>query len=920
MNRKIFSFGFISAILLSVVLVVLGGLNIQQKRKWVAPEDGCSWIQTDSGIEARQVVADGPCDRAGIRPGDLLKEINGRSVESDRHVTQLLYEIGVWQKADYAVVRNGWTSHSPLHTTVIVAAPPVRLLRQHLYLEIIGLLYFLIGIFVLIKRFQAPHALHFHLVCLVSFVFYVFHYTGQFNTFDWAIFWIGLVAQSLLPPLFLHFCFEFPEPQKWIAGRKRRLFYAALYAPGFALLLAWIAFVHGFLGSLSSPVLLRTVLETFGDVHFGAFFVLGAIVLLWTYRTAETSELRQQMKWVTRGTIMGALPYFMLQTVPRIAGGVPDTWVDFAVFPLVLIPTSFAYAIHRYRLMDVDILFKRGVTYTLATASVLGLSATLVVLLGDLLGSGLEPFGTIARILATIVAALLFAPIKDQFQVWLDKVFYRERYSIRQTLIDFGRTLGSEVRLEKMLDSIVDRLSRALSVDHAAVFLESPSRPERFTPALAVGCEIPQEADLSFLKISTDRPYFFFENEVHGLNYFIPCRVKDRVIAYIGLGRTKSGDYVTSEDLDLLQATSDYVGIALENARLYKSIEDRAAEYQDLKDFNENIIESINVGVLVEDVDGRIVGWNKALEDLTGRSRAETLGRRAADVIPSDFLLRLAEHRYLYKQKWNDVTINLSATSLLDKSGATRGTLIIIDNITDRIRLEDQLVQNDKLTSIGLLAAGVAHEVNTPLAVISSHAQMLRKQISSEDPRSKLLEKITKQTFRASEIVNNLLSFSRIHATEFNEIDVHQIINDTLALLEHQLKKARIHVDRQLLAEHSITMGNSGKLQQVFLNLFLNARDAMVDGGELHVRTVSAGSKIEIVVEDTGSGISPENIKKIYDPFFTTKTAGKGTGLGLSVSYGIVREHGGAISVESKLGRGTSFKLEFPMARKVVHV
>src|SRR5439155_12099922 len=253
--------------------------------------------------------------------------------------------------------------------------------------------------------------------------------------------------------------------------------------------------------------------------------------------------------------------------------------------------------------------------------------------------------------------------------------------------------------------------------------------------------------------------------------------------------------------------------------------------------------------------------WNKALEHLTGQGRAETLGMRANTVIPNHFLQRLTEHRYLYKQKWNDLTVNFSATSLVDKSGATRGTLIIIDDITERIRLEDQLIQNEKLTSIGLLAAGVAHEVNTPLAVISSHSQMLRKQISTEDPRYKLLEKITKQTFRASEIVNNLLSFSRIHATEFTEIDIHQVINDTLSLLEHQFKRSRIQVDRRLLAEHPITLGNSGKLQQVFLNLFLNARDAMAEGGELRICTGSAESKIEIVVTDTGAGISPDNIK-----------------------------------------------------------
>ena len=906
MARKYLSLGFISAVLLSAGVLLLGGLNVQQRRNWGAPDDGCSWIQSDAHVEARLVVVDGPCDHAGLRAGDILKEINGQAVENEHHVTQLLYEVGVWQAATYTLERNG----TEFKQNVIVAAPPDRLLRHRLFQEIIGLLYFFIGVFVLIRRFRAPHTMHFHLFCVVSFVFYVFHYTGKLDAFDWTIFWLGLVAQTVLPPLFAHFCLEFPTRRSWVQRNRHVL--VLLYAPGAVLLLAWLSFVLGYLRLIPSSVLLRDQLETIGDFYFGVYLLLSAGILLWTYWTAETAELRQQMKWVTRGTALAGTAYFLLQSLPRVIGGVvPETAVDFAVFPLVLIPTSFVYAIHRYRLMDVGIVFKRGVTYTLATASVLGLSATLVVLLGELLG-----FGPIARVVATIVAALLFAPIKDQFQVWLDKFFYRDRYSIRQTLIEFGRTLGSEMRLEKMLASIVDRLSRALRVEHAAVFLENPSESGRFVPAFTSGVMLPANAALSFLTASSDRPYLLFEDGVFGLNYFIPCRVKDRVIAYIGLGRTKSGDYLTSEDLELLATLSDYVGIALENARLYKSLEERAAEYHDLKDFSENIIESINVGVLAEDIDGRIVGWNKALENLTGLNRAEMLGRRADDVIPSHFLDRLAEHRYLYKQKWNDLTVNFSATSLLDKSGATRGTLIIIDDITDRIRLEDQLVQNDKLTSIGLLAAGVAHEVNTPLAVISSHAQMLRKQISVEDSRYKLLEKITKQTFRASEIVNNLLSFSRIHATEFNAVDIHQVITDTLSLLEHQLRIARIEVDRQFMPGRAVTLGNSGKLQQVFLNLFLNARDAMSEGGVLSIRTVSVDSKIEIVVTDTGSGISNENIKKIYDPFFTTKTAGKGTGLGLSVSYGIVQEHGGNISVESELGHGTSFKLEFPVVRK----
>ena len=247
-----------------------------------------------------------------------------------------------------------------------------------------------------------------------------------------------------------------------------------------------------------------------------------------------------------------------------------------------------------------------------------------------------------------------------------------------------------------------------------------------------------------------------------------------------------------------------------------------------------------------------------------------------------------------------------------------------MDDITERVELESQLSQADKLSSIGLLAAGVAHEVNTPLAVISSYAQMLSKQLQGDPQRGALLEKITRQTFRASEIVNNLLNFSRTSGAEFTDVDVNKIIHDTLALLEHQFKTAKIRVEDELSHSLPLINGNPGRLQQVFLNLFLNARDAMPSGGTLRVVT-SNGDGVSVMVSDTGSGIAQEHVHRIYDPFFTTKSApregqGKGTGLGLSVTYGIIQEHAGKIRVESHPGEGTTFYLEFPLMRKAVNV
>jgi hypothetical protein len=257
-------------------------------------------------------------------------------------------------------------------------------------------------------------------------------------------------------------------------------------------------------------------------------------------------------------------------------------------------------------------------------------------------------------------------------------------------------------------------------------------------------------------------------------------------------------------------------------------------------------------------------------------------------------------------------TVNLAIAPLFSREGKQIGRLIIFDDVTDRAELERKLVQADKLSSIGLLAAGVAHEVNTPLAVISTYAQLLSKQVSEDDQKSKLLEKIAKQTFRASEIVNSLLNFSRTSPTEYTDLDLNRVIRETASLVDHQFQKVGVTTQLNLADDLPVVRGNSGKLQQVFLNLFINARDAMPGGGDLIVRTWAENGFAHIEVADTGQGIPPEHLARIYDPFFSTKGPKKGTGLGLSITYGIVQEHKGIIEVESTVQRGTRFRLEFP--------
>jgi hypothetical protein len=241
------------------------------------------------------------------------------------------------------------------------------------------------------------------------------------------------------------------------------------------------------------------------------------------------------------------------------------------------------------------------------------------------------------------------------------------------------------------------------------------------------------------------------------------------------------------------------------------------------------------------------------------------------------------------------------------------GTIVVLEDVTGRVRLEGQLQHSDKMASIGLLAAGVAHEVNTPLAGISSYAQMLRQQTEADDPRAVLLEKIEMQSFRAAKIISSLLRFSRSADLEQAAVDLNRVILDVLALSELQLTSVNVKIRRELAPSLPVVRGSSSRLQQVFFNLISNARDAMPHGGWLTVATWTDGESVIAEVRDTGDGIPRDHLRRIYDPFFTTKGVGRGTGLGLSVAYGIVQDHRGSISVDSVPRVGTAFRVALPV-------
>jgi len=930
--------------LLTLGAMIFGGLNFVQRYQYQAPDDGVAWQDSANGVTAAVVMPNGPADRAGIRPGDRVVAINAFPVRRATQLTRHIFRIGSWAQARYAMVRRDVS----FEAGVLLTPPDTRFSLEH-YLRIVGLLYLFIGLFIFARRWNAPKAVHFYIFCLISFVFYSFHYSRKLNTFDWIVYWGNVTAMLLQPAVFLHFALTFPERRRsWL----KRLRLSLVYLPALLLWLLHLAVATQWLGWLMPSVAARDLLDRMEFIYLGLLFLIGAAVMAQSYRRAASVVLKQQMKWMTRGTFLSIVPFLVCYIVPYFMGWPIRPWMKFSALSLIFLPLTFGYAIVRYRLMDVDIIFKRGVAYTLATAAIVGLYFGLIAGLGALFQTSVQG-GPWSAIIAIIIGAILFQPVRDWFQARIDRFFYRDRYDYRRTLIEFGRTLSSEVNLERMLASVLDRLSQTLLVDRMAIFLPDREDGVGFRLIRSLGLNDREPLDLAFLRTNggADRGYLFYEtlrNEEDlspgarrsldqlDLHYYIPCRMQRRTVAFLGLGKTVDGDFLSTEDVELLQTIAGYVAIAVENAELYQSLEQKARQIEQLKDFSENIIESVHVGLLAVNLEGRIESWNPRMEQLYGLTRSEAVGRRLEEIFPADLVEELAivqgeppgrgpDHAgrsttlykfYLENRRHEQLVVNIGQAPLLDKSGQVEGRLIILDDISQRVRFEQQLMQAEKLTSIGLLAAGVAHEVNTPLAVISNYVQMLAKQMDRNDPRLKLIEKIVQQTFRASEIVNNLLSFSRTSGTQLAEVNLNRVIEDTLLLLDHQLKTGRVSVLKYLESELPAIHGNNGKLQQVFLNLFLNAKDAMPNGGVLEVRTMTRDSVVEIEVNDSGAGIRREHLHKIFDPFFTTKSNFRGTGLGLAVSYGIVREHCGKIDVSSTPGRGTAFRLEFPVSRK----
>jgi hypothetical protein len=597
-----------------------------------------------------------------------------------------------------------------------------------------------------------------------------------------------------------------------------------------------------------------------------------------------------------------------------------------------VVPLTFSWAILRYKLWDIGVVLRE----TASTALTVLLAAGTFAVAHLAISRGVpEDFGLARNFLSFgtgVVIAGLLLPTRRQVGSALERLQYGRTMAKRRALAKLGRDLLLERDLDRLCRELLGELTEAVELDGANLFLVEGSRllpvlPDPRLPDAIPLDDLGPEIWLREVEALTGvsmpagrlgpRQRLF----IGGYRYAFPLTVRGGPVGLLVTTFRVGEVPLSSDDLALIRQLTTGAALAIENARLVDELHRQLEEVLHLQRFTEGIIESSPAGIAVLDAADRVLSANDPLARLVERDREGLAGLGLAEVLPVGPLPEPGsgpvEVSYC-DAGGTERHLQLSVSSFRAAAAAGEGEgaelrVLLVHDVSERVAMERALRENDRLAALGVLAAGVAHEVNTPITGISSYAQMLLAETPEDDPRHAILRKVERQTFRAARIVNNLLDFARKRSDERAPLDLVPVVEEALDLLGDRRSRHGVALELRLPGEPLRVLGNDGELQQVVTNLALNAIDAMDGGGTLTVEARAMDGLACVWIQDTGPGIPADRIERIFEPFYSTKATQGGTGLGLSISNDIVRQHGGALHVASEPGRGTRFRVELPL-------
>jgi PAS domain S-box-containing protein len=649
-------------------------------------------------------------------------------------------------------------------------------------------------------------------------------------------------------------------------------------------------------------------------------FALFGAAVLWRLarllRRREDAEAQMQIRWIGLGISVGLAPFLLLSALPRLLGLASPLLSSLSVLPLVFIPLAFAYAVLKWRLWDVEIFLREAIA---TTAAVL-LGGMTFILLNAILDRTLEGMAdagkNVVAFASGLVLAALLVPMKKRITGVLEKIQYHDTYRARRALLDIAREFATPREQGELSAAIVQRVRDGLHVVPCSLFLFEDAGVRGADRDLLSG-ELSKADSWHLRKAALGERENLAAGTLHAAGYrtFFALRCAGSLVGTLGVGNKDGRVPLSSEDEALLVAVMAQAGLAYENARLYGALAERLDEIRDLQQYQESVIRSSSSGIVVIDREGGIQSVNPAFAAIVGRGESDLVGSSFAPLLhdvdlppaPADGGERTVEGRF-----WNaggeerNLRVSVSAFR-----GDPDRRVVLVDDVTDRVRAEKALAERERLASLGVLAAGVAHEVNTPIAGLSSYAQMLLAETAPADPRYAILKKMERQTFRAAHLVNNLLEFARPRPRANVRADLRTVLANAAESVETTFGRRRLRLDSG--EEPVWVVGDSRELEQVFVNLLINARDASPDGSEIGCQVATDADRVRVTVADRGHGLPPGDSERLFEAFSTTKKSG-GTGLGLAISRDIVRRHGGEIRLAPRDGGGARAEVTLPLA------
>jgi PAS domain S-box-containing protein len=613
---------------------------------------------------------------------------------------------------------------------------------------------------------------------------------------------------------------------------------------------------------------------------------------------------------------------------PFLTGDSAHTYLGpYFLTPFVLLT---AHSIIRHRLLDLRLVVRRGLTIAIATALSL-IPVGLFLLLFRPLTTGPGWTESLGFLTALVAVTLLVPPTRDLAGHLLDRYLYRSRLGFAETVGQVSRALRRVFPLRALATVIGPPIRSATGAEGVVVFVRdedgllqavgscvdpaSPMRPVDQLPsvvdaALTQSERLIADDDQSAADLPDEVRAFLRSHRIVVLQAVV---FEDSVIGAIAVGPKLSGDPFYAHDLSLLTTLANQAGIAIKNAQLYTEVI-LANEYLT------NVLATIESGVISINAAGRVLMINRAAEELTGLPAETVVGRPMADVLP-DVLERPLRVARDTGERHTEPELALPAgettrpvicttSPVRDPSGEIIGAVSVFSDLTLLKELEAQRRRAERLAYFEVLAAGLAHEIKNPLVAIKAFTQLVPRRSRDDAFIEEFSRVVSREIGRMERVVDRLRVLSRPGARPRRRLDVRGPLRDALEFLGPVFEQKQLSVTVQLPAEPALTIGDDAELEQLFINLLMNAREATPSGGTVTVTLVEEAGVVRVAVADTGPGIPPALLSQVFEPFFTTKA--RGSGLGLAISSAIAESHGARIWAANREEGGAVFTVELP--------